>query len=102
MNATQFLNAMNDVARSYKWEYVDGQIVGTAKNGRLKGERFNPVTALARTRRVTEQPNTTSGTRVASKALNLASTVSEGLLSNSNRGYAQIIRGKVLKALNIV
>lgn len=97
MRAQEFLTEVRGLT-GYRWSVQNGKVVGTALNGKARGQVFNPVTALARTRRLTTQPNTSRGTARAAKSLGLAQSVVSHLSSANNRGYAQILRGQLAEA----
>jgi len=100
MTQTEFISALNRVTRSYKWSYVNNTLVGVAKNGELRGCTFNPITAVARTLRVGTYSNDANGTTRAGRALGLSQELVDAILSSSNRGHAQIVRGKMLNVLS--
>ena len=101
MTQTEFLSVVSGVKNSYKWTYVNNQLVGVAKYGEDRGRTFNPVTALCRTLRAGVYPSTVNGTLSAAKALGLNEDLARAVVSQSNRGHAQIVRGKLLRALNV-
>jgi hypothetical protein len=100
MKAQEFLAQVGNLT-GYRWSVQNGSVVGTALNGKARGQVFNPVTALARTRRLTTQPNTARGTARAAKSLGLANSVVSHLTSENNRGYAQILRGQLAEATGV-
>ena len=48
MNEIQFLLELQKTKKSYKWHVAGNKIRGVARNGKDKGELFDPVTADAR------------------------------------------------------
>ena len=48
MTETQFLMALNKTTTAYTWTVEGKKIVGTAKNGKTRGKKFNPLTAVCR------------------------------------------------------
>ena len=48
MTETQFLMALNKTTTAYTWTVEGKKIVGTAKNGKTRGKKFAPVTAVCR------------------------------------------------------
>ena len=48
MPETQFLIALSQTTSAYKWGVEGKTIVGTAKNGKTRGKKFDPVTAVCR------------------------------------------------------
>lgn len=101
MTQAEFLTLFSKVASGYKWTYTDNSLVGVARYGKTRGQLYNPVTAVARTARVGEFTNTTRGTTQAARALGLSNGVLGAILSKSNRGHAQIVRGRLLEAVSV-
>lgn len=100
MNQTEFVNKLQSIAKSYRWQYVNNQLVGTARYGKLRGAKFNPITAVARSVTGEYFPMTDRGTTKASSVLNLTDSLLESVLSVSNRGNAQVVRGKLLRSIS--
>jgi hypothetical protein len=101
MNQTQFLNELSSVSNSYTWTYAGNSLIGVACNGQDRGLSFNPITALARSQRFGTFPRTKRGTSAASRALGLSVTTVDSILSSSNRGNAQVVRGRMLSTLGV-
>jgi hypothetical protein len=101
MNQTQFLNELSSVSNSYTWTYAGNSLIGVARNGQDRGLNFNPITALARSNRLGTFPHTKRGTSAASRALGLSVTTVDSILSSSNRGNAQVVRGRMLSTLGV-
>lgn len=101
MTQTQFINALSRVRNSYSWKYSGNTLVGVARYGNDRGKVYNPVTALARTLRVGNFTNTVTGTRQAASRLGLTTELVNAILSGSNRGHAQIVRGKMIDVLPV-
>lgn len=101
MTQTEFLSVIGGVKNSYSWTYKDNKLVGVAKYGQDKGRVYNPITALCRTLRAGSYPATVNGTLSAAKALGISEDLARAVVSQSNRGHAQIVRGKLLRALNV-
>ena len=99
MSETQFLLALNKTTNAYRWAFgSDGKtIVGTARHGNGK---FNPVTAVNRF-----MNRSTSNTNAAGTQLGLSTTLIENIVGASagisNRGNAQVLRGKIRQVLGI-
>lgn len=98
MDQSQFINELSRVAGSYRWEYNDNNLVGVARYGKARGQRFNPVTAVARSVNGVSYPLTARGVQKAARSLNLSNSLLTSIMSNSNRGNAQVVRGKLLTA----
>lgn len=101
MNQTQFLNQLSLVSNSYKWTHNGTTLIGVAKNGNARGIKFNPITALARSKRLGEWRNNEAGTKAAGRALGLSCTTIHSILSSNNRGNAQVVRGRMLSSLGL-
>lgn len=101
MTETQFVQALTDVSKSYTWK-VDssGTITGVAKNGTARGQTFNPIQALARTKRTVTGFSPVS-TRRAASSLGLSGQTAASLTTTSNRGHGQVLRGRIRGALGL-
>jgi hypothetical protein len=100
MTQTQFVQQLNAVKNSYKWMYLNNQLIGIAKYGKKRGSYYNPITALARTLKLCDSSVSESGTLFAASKLGVSEELTKAMLSDSNRGHAQIIRGQMLKILS--
>lgn len=96
MNQVEFLAALSSVRGQYSWEYDSNRLVGTARRGAQKGQLYNPVTAVAESTRTGTYPNTKRGTERAARSLGMTQELASAIYSQSNRGHAQIVRGKML------
>ena len=105
MTETQFLLALQKTKKSYKWHISGNKIRGVARNGKDRGELFDPVTAVARftghgTYRVNQR-----GRKAAGKANGLTTTLTSNLINateaTSNRGIDQVLRGRIRQTLNL-
>ena len=101
MNQQTFLEALSQTTKAYSWSYDHNRIVGVARNGTARGQRFNPITAVARTMRLGTFANTKRGTVQAARALGRTTGTVNSVLSTSNRGNAQVVRGRLLESLGI-
>jgi hypothetical protein len=101
MNQTEFLNQLSLVSNSYTWTHNGTSLLGVAKNGYARGLTFNPITALARSKRLGDWQNNSQGTKQAARALGLSSTTVSSILSSDNRGNAQVVRGRMLNSLGV-
>tara|TARA_R100000005_G_scaffold96071_1_gene80474 strand:- start:644 stop:979 length:336 start_codon:yes stop_codon:yes gene_type:complete len=104
MTQTAFLEALTRVVSSYSWEYnyqgnSSNKIVGVARRGKNKGKTFNPVTAVANSLGVGYFENTKRGTTRAARAIGITPQLAMAVYSGSNRGHAQIVRGKMLETI---
>jgi len=91
MNQNEFLSLFEKCSSNYTWEYVDNRLIGT-RNGKF----FNPVTAVAYSSTLGYNPPTKRGTRRAGRLLGITPELANAVHSQSNRGHAQIVRGKML------
>ena len=101
MNQEQFFQTQSQTTNAYKWSYEGNQVVGVARNGADRGKTFNPVTAVARTQRLGTYANTKRGTITAANQLGLSQGTASSVLCTSNRGNAQVVRGRTLRSLGI-
>lgn len=101
MDQQTFLSALSQTTKAYAWTYEGNRIVGVARNGTARGQKFNPVTAVARSLRHGTFANTQRGTAQAARALGLSTGTVSSVLSTSNRGNAQVVRGRILESLGM-
>lgn len=101
MNQSEFLEVLSSVYSSYSWQYTNNRLTGTAKRGDVKGSVFNPVTAVAYKLSATYYPNTKRGTLQAARSLGMTTELATAVYSQSNRGHAQIVRGKMLNIVPV-
>jgi hypothetical protein len=109
MQQKEFLSAVANLTE-YQWCLDEGRIIGKVRNGRDRHKWFNPVTALARSRRVL---NASKGgehaavairkpeTMVAAEALGLSTSIANVVANREpgNRGYAQVLNGRLKRVL---
>lgn len=99
MNQHEFLDSLYNFSNQYRWEYSDNRLVGVSTRGKTKGIVFNPVTAVANSFGLGVFPSTKRGTERAARALGITNELANAVYSQSNRGHAQIVRGKMLNML---
>lgn len=99
MNQYEFLEVLSQVSSHYTWDYVDNRLVGVSRRGKSKGSTFNPVTAVANSLGLGIFPANKRGTERAARALGITQELANAVYSQSNRGHAQIVRGKMLDVL---
>jgi hypothetical protein len=99
MNQYEFLQALEGVASQYSWTYVSNRLVGVSKRGTTKGLSFNPVTAVANSYGLGFYETTKRGTLRAGSKLGITEELATAVHSQSNRGHAQIVRGKMLNTV---
>lgn len=102
MRQTEFVNNFASTKNSYNWYYVNNQLVGVAYRGNISGKAVNPITAVAYSLTGEYYEPTNDGTLEAASALGLTESLTTALMSSgTNRGHAQIIRGKLLKKVYV-
>jgi hypothetical protein len=105
MTETQFLMALSQTTKSYRWSVEGKDIVGTAKNGKTRGKKFDPLTAVCRSTGQGTYAYTCRGRKSAASKLGigttLASNVSQAAKAVSNRGNGQVLRGKIRQVLGV-
>jgi len=105
MNEIQFLLELQKTKKSYKWHVTKNKIRGVAKNGKDKGELFDPVTAVSRytgngTYEVTQRGRKRAG-KSAGLSTTLTNTVIDASDARNNRGGSQVLRGRIKQVLEI-
>ena len=100
MTETQFLVALSQTTSAYTWTLEGNQIVGTAKNGKTRGKKFNPLTAVCRSSGLGNGTTTQ-----AAKKLGVTTSLKESIVgattASSNRGNYQVLRGKIRQVLEV-
>jgi len=98
MKQTEFLRKFDQTKSVFKWYYVNNQLVGIGLRGGVRGKAVNPITAVAYVTSNQYYQPTNDGTVEAANWLGLTESLTTALMNaGSNRGHAQIIRGKLLK-----
>ena len=105
MTETQFLVALSQTTSAYTWTLEGNQIVGTAKNGKTRGKKFDPVTAVCRSTGKGTFASTCKGKKQAATKIGLTATlannVSSATQAKSNRGNYQVLRGRMRQVLEV-
>jgi len=99
MNQVEFLEALATVGNQYVWSYDSNRLTGISRRGTNRGVAFNPVTAVANSSGVGVFRNTKRDTLRAARAIGMSPELANAIYSQSNRGHAQIVRGKMLSTL---
>jgi hypothetical protein len=95
MNQNEFLENLANIAGKYSWDYyTDNRLLGIRN-----GNTFNPVTAVAHSKGHGVFPANKKGTLQAARKLGLSQSLANAIYSQSNRGHAQIVRGKMLSTV---
>ena len=105
MESREFYTSLASLPKSYSFGVEQKTITGSTTRGKGRGLTFNPVTVLA-FRETGEVFGTNKReTLKAGKALGLTreftTHVYNATTSVSNRGNAQVVRGKIRSALEI-
>ena len=105
MTETQFLITLAQTRKAYNWSTEGKTIVGVAKNGKARGKKYAPITAVCRYAGKGTNPSTKRGTTKAGKQLGMTPTltknVSNATQAVSNRGNSQVLRGKIKQVLGL-
>ena len=105
MESREFYTTLASLPRSYNFGVQDNTIVGSTTRGKGKGVTFNPVTVLAfrETGQVygTNKRETLKAGRALGLTREFTNHVYDATTSKSNRGNAQVVRGKIRSALGV-
>ncbi len=105
MESNEFYTALGQLPQYYNFGVNDGNITGEIRRGEYIGETVNPVTAVALRETGTVYGTNKRETLKAGRAIGLNSQfinhVYNATTGSSNRGNAQVVRGKIRNALEI-
>lgn len=105
MESNDFYSTLADLPSTYRFDLNDKYIVGTAVRGPAKGVVFNPITAVAyrQTGEIfgTNKRETQRAARVLGLTREFTDHVYDAATGVSNRGNAQVVRGKIRSALGV-
>ena len=106
MQINDFYQQLSSVSSTYNWEVSSNKTISsTGTRGKAKGVKLNPITALAYRKGLGAYGSNKRDTLRAGKALGLTKTFSENVYqattNYSNRGNSQVVRGRILSALEI-
>jgi len=105
MTETQFLLALSDTTKAYRWYLQGNKIRAKARNGKTKGQVYDPITAVARSTGHGDYGVNQRGRKAAGKANELTKTLTTNVVhateATCNRGNYQVLRGKIRQALNV-
>ena len=106
MQISEFYDSLSNVSSTYNWSVSSQQTIGaTGTRGKTKGVTVNPVTAVAHRNGLGTFGSNKRETMKAGKALGLTKTFTENVYqattNHSNRGNSQVVRGRILSALEI-
>ena len=100
MTETQFLMALAQTTTAYCWKVDGKKITGTARNGKTRGTRFNPLTAVCRSSGLGNGTNAQAATKLG-VTKTLRDSISGASAAKSNRGNFQVLRGKMRQVLDV-
>ena len=105
MNEIQFLLELQKTKKAYKWHFAVNKIRCVARNGKDKGELFDPITAVSRYTGNGTYEVTQRGRKRAGKSTGLSTTLTNTVIDASdaknNRGGSQVLRGRIKQVLEI-
>ena len=92
MTETEFLNVLAKTKKAYNWQVgEDGRIFATANNHYDRTSRFTPYGAVLRFSRK-QQLNVKK---------EVAINMTKACFADENRGYCQVLRGRLKKAVGL-
>lgn len=105
MNVNEFLNGLENISSSYRWDLEGGKVTARIKSGPNRGLTLNPITAIAHKAGFGFIKNTREGTELAGSLIGLTRRQTRNLysaiLGTYNRGNTQVVRGKIRSALEV-
>lgn len=105
MESNEFYSTLSSLPTTYHFGVEGKSIVGSTNRGAARGVTFNPVTVVAYRKTGEVYGNNKRGTQQAGRALGLTreftNHVYDATTGVSNRGNAQVVRGKIRSALEI-
>ena len=105
MESNEFYTALGKLPQYYNFDIDGGTITGEIRRGSNRGTTVNPVTAVALRETGTVQGTNKRDTLRAGRAIGLNNQfinhVYNATTGSSNRGNAQVVRGKIRNALEI-
>jgi len=106
MNETEFILALAKTTKAYKWSVQSNKsLTGTAQNGKDRGKKFDPLTAVCRSTGNGTYGSTSRGQKSAAKQLDVSTTLATNVVNatkaTSNRGNYQVLRGRMKQALGV-
>ena len=105
MTETQFLLSLSRTTKSYRWYVQGNKIRARARNGKTRGQVFDPVTAVARFTGHGNYGVNQKGRKAAGKATGLTPLLTTSVVNateaKSNRGNGQVLRGRMRQVLGV-
>ena len=100
MERSDFYETLNNLPQCYRWSMEDATITATKTRGSDRGTTFNTVTAVAHKMGLGTFSNNKKQTLKAGTALGLPRSFTQHVYdathSRTNRGNAQVVRGRIL------
>ena len=105
MSETRFLLALGKTQKSYKWYLAGKKIRAKARNGKDKGDTFDPINAVSRYTRNGTYEVTKRGRQRAGKSTGVSNTLTNTMIcatdAKCNRGGSQVLRGRIKQILGL-
>tara|TARA_R100001163_G_C5047010_1_gene184216 strand:+ start:690 stop:1010 length:321 start_codon:yes stop_codon:yes gene_type:complete len=106
MQINEFYDSLSTVSATYNWEVAQNKTISAVgTRGKAKGVKLNPITAVAYRKGLGTYGSNKRDTLKAGKDLGLTKTFTENVYqattNYSNRGNSQVVRGRILSALEI-
>lgn len=105
MESNEFYSALSNLPQYYNFDVDGSSITGEIRRGENRGSRVNPITAVAFRQNGVLFPTNKRDTVRAGKSIGLSvefiNHVYNATNGTENRGNAQVVRGKIRKALEI-
>lgn len=102
---TQFLLTLQKTQKSYRWYLAGNKIRGKARNGKDRGEIFDPVTAVSRYTGNGTYEVTQKGRKRAGRSTGLSTTLTSNAICASDarhaHGGSQVLRGRMKQILGL-
>lgn len=105
MTETQFLLALSHTTKAYKWYLQGNKIRAKARNGKTRGQIYDPITAVARYTGHGSYGVNKRGRKAAGRANELTNTLTNNVVQATeaacNRGSYQVLRGRIRQVLEV-
>ncbi len=105
MNETEFILALARTVKAYKWHVSGKRLTGVARNGKDRGQTFDPLTAVCRSTGNGTYGSNVRGQKTAARRLGVSTTLATNVINatkaSSNRGNYQVLRGRMKQALGV-
>lgn len=105
MRFSEFYSKLCNVSAAYRWHVINNKVVAIIQSGPARGFVLNPITALAHKAGFGFFEDTRDSTEYAASLLGIPRDVARNIysatLGSFNRGNTQVVRGRILSALEI-